>query len=403
MTTRCSISGVVALAATLVAAPARADVVTEWNDFILQTVPGLPGQRAVTMAHLAIFDAVNAIERRYSQYLVLADAPGASPEAAAAAAGYGVLVRLLPAQQAAFQAKYEALLAPLPAGPAKADGIALGDAVAAAIVAARADDHMLDPNPPYVPGTGPGEYQVTGPPVVNSGAYRWVPFALASISQFRPNGPIPVTHPQYVDDLEEAQEFGSLGSMSRTDHQSLVARWHVEMGQFGLCRVARAAAAREGLTLAESARLFALLTMALTDATGAVFEAKYFYNYWRPVTAIRSADADGNDDTVGDPTWSPFLPTPPHPEYPAAHGAVTQAGVEVLNAVFGRHYGFETTSSGPGMAGIVRWFDDFDAFAEDSRVARIYGGMHFRHSAVEGGRQGKKIGKWVVEGYLRPQ
>jgi hypothetical protein len=347
---------------------------------------------------------VNSIERRYTKYLVLADAPhGTSPEAAAAAAGYGVLVRLLPAQQGAFQAKYDALLALVPDGPAKEDGIALGDAVAADIVAARADDHMLDPNPPYVPGTGPGVYQLTGPPVVNTGAYRWVPFALAAISQFRPNGPVPVTHPQYIHDLEETAEFGKAASASRTGDQEITARWHVEMAQFGLNRVARAAVDSEGLPLVESARLFALLNLALADAVGAVFEAKYFYNYWRPVTAIRNADADGNDDTVGDPTWTPFLGTPPHPEYPAAHGTVSAAGAEVLKSVLGQHYGFETTSSAPGMAGIVRWFEDLDAFVADAGNARIYGGMHFRTSVVEGTRQGRKVAKWVLERYLLPQ
>ena len=382
---------------------ARADVVTEWNDFILLNVPGLAGQRALTMAHLAMFDAVNSIDRGYTRYLVLADAPhGASPDAAAAAAAYGVLSRVLAAPPAGLQARYAALLVLVPDGQGKTDGIALGDAVAAALVAARADDHILDPNPPYVAGTGPGVYQLTGPPPVNTGAFRWRPFAMATISQFRANGPLPVTHPKYVDDLEEVRELGSAASTTRTEEQALSARWHVEMAHLGLNRVARAAVAAEGPSLVDSARLFALLNMAMMDGVAAVFEAKYFYNYWRPITAIRNAADDGNPATEGDPTWQSLLGTPPHPEYPSAHGYVSASGVAVLNAVFGQHYGFETTSSAPGMAGIARWFDDFEAFNVDAQVARIYGGMHFRTAVVEGAKQGRKIGKWVLENYLVP-
>lgn len=401
MTRRSSIVALVALVSGLIAAPARADVIGEWNEYILTNVPGLPGQRALTIAHLAMFDAVNSIERGYTQYAVLANAPaGASPTAAAAAAGYGVLVRLFPAQQAAFQVKRDQLLAQVPDGPAESDGVALGDAVAAALVASRASDNLLSPNPPYVAGSGPGAYQPTGPVVVNTGVALWVPFAMTSVSQFRANGPVPVGHPQYAAELDEVREVGAVNSGSRTQAQSLSARWHVEMAHFGLNRVARAAAVSEGLSLIECARLFALLNMAMMDGAAAVFESKHFYDYWRPITAIRGADDDGNDDTVADPTWTPFIGTPPHPEYPAAHGTVSASGAEVLKSVFGQHYAFTTTSSAPGMAGIVRSFEDFDAFVTDAQLARIYGGVHFRTSVVEGARQGKKVAKWVLERHL---
>ncbi len=398
-----SMVALVALVSGLIAAPARGDVIGEWNEYILTNVPGLPGQRALTIAHLAMFDAVNSIEHGYTSYAVQLNAPaGASTRAAAAAAGYGVLARLFPAQQAAFQIKRDALLAQVPDGAAESDGVALGDAVAAALVASRASDNMLLPNPPYIAGSGPGAYQPTGPVVVNAAAALWVPFAMTSASQFRANGPVPVGHPKYAGELDEVREFGAANSGSRTQAQSLSALWHVEMAHFGLNRVARAAAVSEGLSLLEGARLFALLNIAMMDGVVAVFESKHFYDYWRPITAIRGADDDGNDDTVGDPTWTTYIGTPPHPEYPAAHGTVSAAGAEVLKSVFGQHYAFTATSSAPGMAGIVRSFEDFDAFVTDAQLARIYGGVHFRTSVVEGARQGKKVAKWVQERYLLP-
>ncbi len=239
-------------------------------------------------------------------------------------------------------------LATIPDGPEKDAGLALGDAVAARLVASRATDNWLAPNPPYVPGTGPGEYQLTPPGYaapINAGAASWVPFAMTSAGQFRSNGPPPLRSRRYARNVEEVAMLGAVDSIVRTPEQTQIAKWHVEQGQFSLNRIARTEAQANGLDLLETARLFALLNLALTDGVLSVFEAKYHYRSWRPVTAIRAADTDGNPETDADPDWLPLLTTPPHPEYPAAHAVVTGAGLEALKAVFGRDYGFTATSA----------------------------------------------------------
>jgi PAP2 superfamily len=264
-------------------------------------------------------------------------------------------------------------------------------------------DRIVDPGPLYVPGNRPGDYQLTtpGPPQpVNAGAPNWVPFALTAASQFRPNGPARLTSPQYARDFAEVWLYGSSAGGIRTPDQEQLARWHTEQAQFQFNRIARAEAATDGRSLLEHAHLFALLNIALADATTAVFEAKYFYNFWRPSTAIRRADTDGNSRTFVDPAWSPFLTTPPHPEYPAAHGTVQAAGARIMKAYFGPNHAFTTTS--PTVPGVTRSYDDFDAYTAEGVEARILGGMHFRSSLEEGARQGKRVANWVLEHYLTP-
>ena len=195
--------------------------------------------------------------------------------------------------------------------------------------------------------------------------------------------------------------LGAVDSIVRTPDETQIANWHVEQGQFSLNRVARTEAAANGLDLLTNARLFALLNMAFQDAVQSVFEAKYHYRFWRPVTAIRAADTDGNPATAPELDWLPLLVTPPHPEYPAAHGVVSGAGVEVLKAVFGRHYAFTATSA--TVPGVTREFESFDAFLEDVKVARIYGGIHYRGSVEDGGDQGTRLGRWIIRHYLRPR
>jgi hypothetical protein len=381
---------------------AGADVVVDWNQQVILS-GGPQIQRTLAMVHVAMFDAANAIERRYAPYLTLPEPPiGASAEAAAASAARGVLVRLFPLQQPALDAALAASLASVQNGPGKDDGIQYGDLVGELVYLIRLDDRILEPGPVYVPGTQTGDYQLTspGPPQpVNTGAASWVPFALRSAAQFRPNGPSPVTSPQYARDLEEIFLIGSAVS-GRTTEEEQIARWHTEQAQFSFNRIARAEAALDGLTLIEHARLFALLNLALVDATTSVFEAKYYFNAWRPSTAIHAADADGNDRTVGDPTWAPFLTTPPHPEYPAAHGVVQAAGARIMKAYFGPNYAFTTTS--PTVPGASRSYVDFDAYIAEGRLARILGGMHFRSSLEDGTHQGLRVANWVLEHYFRP-
>lgn len=234
---------------------------------------------------------------------------------------------------------------------------------------------------------------------VNPGAASWVPFALSSSAQFRPNGPARLTSPQYARDLEETRFLGGTVN-TRTADESQIAAWHTEQAHFSFNRIARAETPTDGRSLIEHARLFALLNIALADATTAVFEAKYFYSAWRPMTAIRNADLDGNHRTVPEPAWSSFLTTPPHPEYPAAHGTVQGAAARVMKAYFGPHYAFVTTS--PTVPDVTRSYANFDAYTAEGLGARIFGGMHFRSSLEEGSRQGLRVGNWVLEHFLRP-
>ncbi len=395
--------GVAGLLSLGLVSTADADVVTTWNQNVF-TIGGPSIQRTLAMVHIAMFDAMNAIDPRYTPYLMLPAPPaGASAEAAAAAAARGVLVRLFPAQAAALNALLAASLANVPDGPAETAGVAYGDLVAQAIYDARLSDHILDAPPIYVPGTAPGEYQFTspGPPQpVNVNARNWVPFALASTSQFRPNGPAALTSVRYARDLAEVQLRGALTGSNRTPDEDVIARWHTEMAPFQFNRIGRAEAPQDGREPIEHARLFALLNLALADATTSAFDAKYTFNFWRPVTAIRNADADGNDDTIADSTWTSYQVTPPHPEYPAAHGVAQGAGARIMKDYFGPHYSFSTTS--PTVPGVTRTYADFDSFAEEGKEARILGGMHFRSSIEEGARQGKTVANWVLDNYLRP-
>ena len=394
--------GRVALVAVLLyAAPARADVITQWNE---QALASGGASRTLAMVHLAMFDAINAIVPRYQPYLQLPQPPaGALAEAAAAGAAYGVLIRLQRGQAVTLEAALASSLAPFPDGDARRRGLLYGDLVADAMYRARLADNILAPGPIYISTGLPGAYQVTTPgpaQPISTNAQNWIPFALTSASQFRPGPPPPLTSKRYADDLAETGALGELGSPYRTAWDNETARWHTELAQFQLNRIARAESALDGQDLLAHARLFALLNLALADGAVSVFDAKYAYLFWRPVTAIREADTDGNRRTAADPAWSPFLNTPPHPEYPAAHGVIQTAGATVLAKYFGSHYSFQTTS--PTAPGVTRHYEDFAAFAEEGGFARILGGMHFRNSVHVGHRQGKRVADWILRHYLLP-
>jgi hypothetical protein len=385
---------------------ARADVVTDWN----QTTFAIGGPlivRTLAMVHLAMFDAVNSVTPCFHPYAVLVPGgAGASAEAAAAAAAHGILVRRFPAQSAALAAALSASIASIPDGDAKARGLELGDRVAAEIHALRSNDGMLLPNPPYIPGPAsePGRYQLTPPNFpapANTGAPGWSPFAMVNPWQFRANGPPVLESRRYAKEVAEVMTIGSADPASRTPDQNQIALWHTEQAQVQLNRIARAAVVRTPIDLLTSARLFALLNVALADASVSVFEAKYAFDFWRPVTAIRNADLDGNASTTVDLTWTPFLgATPPHPEYPSAHAVIQGAGGAVLERFLGPHYAFEATSL--TVPGVVRTFDSLRAFVEDGQIARIYGGIHFRSAVEEGAKQGRKVGRWTMRTLLRP-
>jgi hypothetical protein len=218
-------------------------------------------------------------------------------------------------------------------------------------------------------------YQITSPvppQPINTNAPNWIPFALKSALQFRPDGPPALTSRKYARDVNEVQVLGALTSQSRSADDDQAARWHTELPQFQLNRVARAETATDGRSLLAHARLFALLNITLSDAATSVFDAKYAYVLWRPVTAIRNADLDDNPRTTSDAGWTPFLTTPQHPEYPAAHAVIQTAGAGVLTKYFGRHYAFDTQSP-TAVPGVTRHYESFDAYTEEGGFARILG------------------------------
>lgn len=402
MTTR-RYSALAVASFTLSVGVARADVITVWNNQVV-TSAGPQTQRTFAMVSLAMFDAVNGIEGGYRPYLDHPDAPaGASAKAAAAAAARGVLVRLFPAQQASLDALLASSIADVPDGAARVAGLAYGELVGEQIYTARLADNILTPGPPFVDGTEPGQYRLTtpGPPQpVNTGASNWQPFALRSASQFRPGPPPALTSLVYARDVALTRAWGGATSTLRSPELDQIARWHTEMAQFQFNRIARAELEHDGRGLLAHARLFALMNMAMADATMAVFDAKYTYRFWRPVTAIQLADTDGNRFTEADPSWTPFLTTPPHPEYPAAHGAVQGAGATVLTTYLGPRYAFTTTS--PTVPGVTRAYDSVAQFALEGAAARILGGMHFLRSLEVGSVQGQQVAWWVLSQHLRP-
>ena len=398
--------------AVALAAPARAQnadgrVVLDWNAITVQLSPPPVLVRNLAMVHIAAFDAVNAIAPRYEAYLTLPEVTAPTDgRAAAVGAAYGVLRRLQPGQAPALDVALAASLAAIPAGPARTAGLALGDAAAAAIVALRASDNFLLPNPVYVPGTGPAAYQLTPPAFanpVNQAARLFVPFVMATSDEFQSAGPLALSSPKFRQDYDEVRTIGvacaSADACARTPEQTIIALWHTEQAFPQLNRIARALAPDRDFDLLDTARTFALLNMAMADGFISVFEAKYTYNFVRPVTAIRGGDADGVPGTEGDPTWTPLLVTPPHPEYPSAHGVIQAAGVEILKDAFGHRVGFDAIS--PGVPGLTRHFEDFDAFVADGQAGRIYGGIHFRTAVEDGVKQGRRVGRRVRQA-LRP-
>src|SRR5262249_48866847 len=369
--------------------------------------PAIQGSRILAMTHAAIHDAVNAIDRRYKPYAMdrLAE-PGASPEAAVAAGAHDVLVAQLPTQKATLDAAYATSLAGIPDGAAKTRGVAIGQAAAAAILALRGSDGSNAPMP-YTPGTGPGVWQPTPPPLLPAALPGWgqvTPFALTSGAQFRPARPayFDLTSAEYTADYKEEKSIGDVNSTTRTAEQSEIPRFWYEGSPFGWNRIARNVLAQRSLDQWESARLFALLNFAMADGFIAGFEAKYFYNFWRPVTAIRAGGTDDNPDTVADPAWNSFLVTPNIPDYPSTHSVLGAAAAEALARFFGADaIGFTTTSGAP-FPGITRSFTGFSQAAQENANSRIYAGIHFRSACRDGLIQGAQIGRYVFEHTLQP-
>jgi len=402
------LGSLVLMLAVPLALTARADVVTDWNATTQAAILATPGAQpgiAYPLVHVAIYDAVNAIDGRYATFAVrpTSNPRGASREAAAAAAAHRVLATLLPGQLPLVDAALASSLAAIPDGPAKTRGVAVGGEVAQAWLAVRANDGRNNVVP-YVFDFAPGSYQQTpgGPPMPAAPFMAQVrPFAMSTPSQFRAYGPPDLSSLRYAEDLRLTRALGSAGSTTRTARQTEVALFHTESPVTFWSHNLRDLAAAKHLSISDSARLFAMAFVGFGDASIACWDSKYHYNRWRPVTAIRAADVDGNPATSADPLWSPVFPTPGHPEYPAAHGCVSAAIAELIADFFGRERVRITLTS--GVAGTVpHVFHDTDEIIEEVVWARVYGGMHFLTSGRHGVTIGRKIAHLISTDYFQP-
>jgi hypothetical protein len=397
--------------ATLVlvgAVPAHAgDAVTDWNAIMQTTVSSsnaVVQNRSAAIVQLAVFEAINAIVGDYDPYLgTIVAPPWASSDAAAIAAAHRTLVILYPGSAPANDALRAASLAAIPDGPAKVAGIEVGLAAAEAMLALRADDGS-GAIVPYTPGNKPGDWQPTPPafaPALLPGWGQVTPFGLKEGSQFRSPPPPAIRTLKYATDYFEVKLLGRVDSMFRPLDRTNVARFYAITSPVQTWNpAARQASAAQGMTLSQNARLFALLGMALCDGSIAVFESKYHYNRWRPVTAIRAGDTDGNNKTVPDMTWLPVIVTPPFPSYPSAHASVSGAARAVLERAFGKHC-HAITLTNPLLPGVVLDYTAWEQITDDIDDARIYGGIHFRFDQEAGAHQGRHVGKYILRHYLR--
>jgi hypothetical protein len=403
---------------------ASSDVVLEWNEIAVKTMLTPPaatpfGQaRFAAIVQLAVFEAVNAITRHYQPYLGTVTAPaGASADAAAVAAAHKVLRNYFSGSATALDAARATSLGAIPNGQAKTDGIATGEAAAAAMIARRLGDGST-PLTFKTPGpVAPGEWQTTpGCPTVGGvpgaaflgGQFsNWgtvTPFGISSAADFILDAPPSLTSQRYTNDYVEVMTFGGKNSAARPQDRSDVARIYRDTSPTNLLNsAARQVAGAQGRSLSENARALALLNMATSDSLVASFANKYSYNFWRPETAIRAGATDGNPKTTADSTFAPYVTTPCFPSYPSNHASGTGGGAEVLRRIYGAG-GHSINISSPAVAdaGIVLHYTTFKAITNDVDDARVYGGIHFRFDQEAGGRLGRDVAKYVIKHNLRP-
>jgi membrane-associated phospholipid phosphatase len=390
---------------------AQPDQVIEWNQEMLQLLQAPGAQpatihptRTMAIAQLAVYDAVNAIERQGEPYLFHERASReASPDAAAASAARTSLLALLPSQQPAIDAFYQQSLAQIGFGWRVQAGMEVGQEAADTILAARQDDGSAVAPPLFTPGIGPGEYQFTPPKFVQPVFTQWPavrPFALESGSQFRPGPPPAVSGARYATDFNEVKSWGRVNSSTRTADQTAIGQfWSAAPVQNVWNQIAQMAGIASHNTLAQNARMFALVDTSLADSVIALYDAKYAYHRWRPVTAIQAADT-GNPNALGDPTWTPLTATATDPSYPGAHADISSAAATALADFFGSDQ-FTFSLTNPTLPGIVRSFQSFSAAAEEASNSRIYAGQHFRYDEDAGQTLGQQVGDFVAHTVLQ--
>jgi hypothetical protein len=383
------------------------NVVTEWNQNAMQAIRTANTHftlhaRALATVHAAMFDAINGIDRRYTPvHMDWAAPPGASRRAAAIQAAYSVLLSMYPSQKPALDAKLDQSLASITAdgnyldGQSIARGRAWGQEVAQDISAWRSTDGLSNSVPPLPGGTSPGQWRsLTNTPMPNPQLATMVPFAMTSPTQFRTAGPPALTSAQYAADVQEVQVIGSRNSSIRTPEQTAIALFWTDPAGLHWNRIALTVLSLQNLNLLETARLFADLNIALADGMIANWDTKIYYNFWRPITAIRLSDDDGNPLTIADPTWTSLLGAPNFPEYSSNHAVISTAAAVVLAGFLGDDHEF--THESLTQPGVLRTHDSFSAAAAEAVESRIYGGIHFRAGCNDGVLQGFNIGRYVL-------
>src|SRR5947208_656789 len=421
----------IALALGALASPrvVRADAVTDWNliasTAIVTTAAQPPPVSALSFAMVqgAVYDAVNAIDRGHQPYLVQPNAnPTDSKEAATATAAFRVLVGfddlpgLFPAQQPTLQPQYDTYIAGLPDNPpgSKAAGVTIGEATARAMLTNRLNDGRGGPSPTPYP-VAPGVWRPTPPNFANDPA-PWVgnvrPFLVPSAEMLRTDGPNALTGTAYTEDFNKVKELGSLYSTTRTADQTDAAIFWQDHAHALFNRIFRTLATSQGLDIVDSARLFAMENLAAADAAIGCWNDKYYWQFWRPITAIREADTDGNPDTQADPTWLPLfdpatpvcvlpsLVTPPFPDHPSGHACATGAFVHTLQNFFGTDkIAFSAFSN---KSCTTRSFDRFSDALKEVIDARVWAGIHFRTADTQGAALGNKVDHYLEKHYFQP-
>ena len=402
------------------------NAIADWHAITESTVVGT-AKKSPTVAFVyfayvdvAMYDAVNAIDGRFKPFAVDAHAPpGASKDAAAATAAHDVLAYYFRNQDptgtinAMLDSKWTASLATIADGQSKTDGVNVGHTVATQWTALRAGDGLEVPVVLNLPPPGPGIWEpvptypaspvILMPPPVAPWQAQFRPFALLSADQFLADVPRPpaLTSATFTRDFNQTKDYGAINSTVRTPQQTEIGRFWVDNPAAQYSRALRALIVSQGLDTADAARLGAMSFVALADSATACMNAKYHYLFWRPYTAIHDAGTDGNPDTIADPNWVPLDVTPGHPEYPANHGCVTEALMDILTEFFGTdEIPYTVTST---VTGTAHSFDSFEDVVREVDNARIFGGMHYRNSVKQGNRLGRRVADYMIDNKFRPR
>jgi hypothetical protein len=395
-------------------------MVLTWNDAATVAVtragtgpngplPPMPESYIYAQVNVAMHDALNSINPKYKTYALLNTVDrGANADAAVAKAAHDIIVELLPPETAYADSLYQVSLNSIEDGTSKTKGINIGQEAAAAMIAKRSNDGYATAQVPYIEGTLPGQYRFTppfdGPPYNGFAAVpAWgqiTPFGVASSSQFRPDPPYAVNSPQYTADYDEIKGLGAATNSTRTPDQTQIGLFWLENSPLGWNRIARNLIKERNMDALTTAHLLGVLHMALADANISSLEAKYYYKYWRPITAVQLGNSDGNPNTVGDPSFSILSPpTPPVPDYPSNHAVNGGAAAQVLTGFFGGNISFSATSS--SLPDVTRHFSNFIQAAQENALSRIYVGYHFRNAVNKGVAQGYQVGEYVFNHALQ--